>query len=92
MNANEFVKKLQEECEHFDMCSDGCPFYADEHEITCCKLAVATGSVPYVVDTVSQEEQTNDSDVESTLEQVAEESPNIAINAKNVYMSFYNGK
>ena len=92
MNANEFVEKLQGVCEQYDNCSDGCPFFTDEHENSCCKLGLVTGHNPYYIKTDSQEEQTNDSDVESTLERVAEEAPNITINAKEVYVSFYKGK
>lgn len=92
MNANEFVEKLQGVCEQYDNCSDGCPFFTDEHEISCCELAAATGHSPYTFEPDSQEVQANNSDVESTLEQVVEESPNITINTKNVYMNFYNGK
>ena len=92
MNANEFVEKLQGVCEQYDNCSDGCPFFTDEHEISCCKLSIVTEYMPYNLNVDSQEEQTNDSDVESTLERVAEESPNITINAKEVYVSFYKGK
>lgn len=97
MNANEFVKKLQCKCNQYAGCHDGCPFYTDEHDITCCELNAVTGYAPHNVKLDSQEEQIcdsdiikcGDSDVEHTIEQVAEESPNITINAKNVYVSFY---
>lgn len=92
MNANEFVKKLQCKCNQYAGCHDGCPFYTNEHENVCCELNAVTGYAPHNVKLDSQEVQANNSDVESTLEQVAEESPNIAINAKNVYVSFYKGK
>ena len=56
MNANEFVKILQDECERFKNCSDGCPFYTDDYDKNCCNFTNVTGCAPYQIKDVKENE------------------------------------